>query len=117
MKEAVDCEVWLAVPISSHLSVLDDEIMELADCVVFETPSAQGGGSGKLHDHAVSARVRKGLKGKKVSLAGGLTPENVAEAISLVRPDIVDVSSGVETNGLKDAVKIERFIGAVRRCQ
>jgi phosphoribosylanthranilate isomerase len=70
-----------------------------------------------LHDHGISARVRGELKGKKISLAGGLAPENVAEAIALVRPDIVDVSSGVETGGRKDAIKIERFIREVRRCQ
>lgn len=48
-------------------------------------------------------------------LAGGLTPENVGQAISLLHPDIVDVSSGVErAPGLKDPVLIRRFLEAVR---
>jgi phosphoribosylanthranilate isomerase len=47
-------------------------------------------------------------------LAGGLTPENVAEAMERVRPDIVDVSSGVEASpGAKDHAKLARFAEAV----
>ena len=47
-------------------------------------------------------------------LAGGLTPENVREAISRCHPYAVDVSSGIETNGSKDKAKMEAFVSAVR---
>ncbi|MNH84225.1 N-(5'-phosphoribosyl)anthranilate isomerase [compost metagenome] len=51
-----------------------------------------------------------------IILAGGLHPGNVAEAIRLSQPFSVDVSSGVETNGQKDPVKMQEFVQAVRSC-
>ena len=47
-------------------------------------------------------------------LAGGLAPENVAQAIKAVRPFAVDVSSGIETDGVKDHMKMTAFVDAVR---
>lgn len=69
-------------------------------------------GSGKVWDwKAVSSFD---AKGKNIFLAGGLTPENVAEAIQTVHPYGVDVSSGVErTEGGKDQEKISKFVKEV----
>lgn len=72
------------------------------------------GGTGRTVDwHALAGVDRTGLP--PLILAGGLTPENVGEAIRVVRPYAVDVSSGVESSrGVKDAGLIRAFCDAVR---
>ena len=117
VKEAVDCEVWMAVHVGPGPDGPELGLMHQADCVVLDTATPQGGGAGLIHDHTVSARLCSEIRPNRCALAGGLTPENVAQAIAVVHPDIVDVSSGVETNGSKDATKIDRFIDTVRTCQ
>lgn len=69
------------------------------------------GGTGEAFDWSL---VPEGLS-KPIILAGGLTAENVAQAIARVRPYAVDVSGGVEAaKGIKDAQKIRAFMQAVR---
>ena len=86
----------------------DYYFLPLLDCAV----NGSYGGSGKAFDWSI-AKVAAGKY--RFVLAGGLTPENVGEAIASARPWGVDVSSGVETNGAKDIEKIKRFISTVRR--
>lgn len=51
---------------------------------------------------------------KPVLLAGGITPENVAEALAKVQPYGVDSSGGLETDGVKDAAKMEKYVSVIR---
>ncbi len=79
--------------------------------VVLDTvlPTASGG-SGTIHDWRLSRRVREALYPVPVMLAGGLTPENVRQAVGVVAPDWVDVSSGVEEGGRKSPHKVQAFL-------
>jgi phosphoribosylanthranilate isomerase len=70
------------------------------------------GGTGVTADWQVAQELAREFP---IIIAGGLTPQNVASAIKTVAPWGVDVSSGVETNGIKSIVKIKAFIGTVRR--
>ncbi len=80
--------------------------------VLLDTPDEQvHGGSGKLFDWRLIPQQAHG----RIILAGGLNAGNVGDAIDLVRPYAVDVSSGVESApGVKDPVKVQSFVDAVR---
>jgi phosphoribosylanthranilate isomerase len=73
------------------------------------------GGTGKVVDWNIVREQRDQLFGLPVILAGGLTPDNVAEAIRTARPDAVDVASGVESSPRKkDPAKVRDFIAAAQ---
>jgi phosphoribosylanthranilate isomerase len=113
---AAGLEVWRVVRIAtpSDLDLLGDATSE-SDAVLVEPRVAHvRGGAGLPLDLAVAREARTRLAGHPMVLAGGLTPGTVSEAVAFVRPDIVDVSSGVERQpGIKDLEKIARFVEAV----
>ena len=74
---------------------------------------ARRGGTGAKADWAAAARL---AASRPIVLAGGLTPENIADAIAIVRPFGVDVSSGVEdAPGLKNAARVKALFDVVRQ--
>jgi phosphoribosylanthranilate isomerase len=84
-----------------------------AQAILLDAPSAGYGGSGQRVDWRLAAAARE--RGKPIFLAGGLTPENVAEAVAAVRPYAVDVAGGVErAPGVKDGERMRRFVEEAR---
>jgi phosphoribosylanthranilate isomerase len=82
-----------------HLFLLDTNVRE------------KYGGTGRTFDWNLAKPIAEQFT---IIVAGGLTPRNVAEAIRTVSPWGIDVSSGVETRGVKDMAKVSKFIKAVR---
>lgn len=90
-------------------------VPDVADALVLDAAAIDGyGGQGVLTDWKRARSVRDATK-LPVILAGGLTPENVADAAKDVQPYGVDVSSGVETDKKKDAAKIKKFLEEARK--
>ena len=69
------------------------------------------GGTGRTHDWTISRKIREQC-GRPLFLAGGLRPENVADAIEQVRPFGLDICSGVRTGGKLDSSKLRAFVSA-----
>jgi len=91
-----------------------------ADAILLDSgrpggPVKELGGTGRVHDWTISARVREAIAPTPLYLAGGLRPENVAEAIATVRPFGLDVCNGVRTDDHLDETVLGAFVSAVRR--
>lgn len=85
-----------------------------ADWLLFDTfEERRAGGTGRRFDWSLLAAYPRT---KPFFLAGGLNPDNIAGAISLARPDAVDVASGVESEpGIKDHARVAQFFERVKR--
>lgn len=109
----------LKLPIIKSISVFVKEDIEkteslMADYLLLDSPPGKYvGGNGVAFDWNL-AHTTDELQ-KSIILAGGLTPENVSKAIRMINPYMVDVSSGVETAGIKDPSKIRTFIANAKR--
>ncbi len=118
MRKRFGGRVWaVARADGSMLPEWAEELFHEADAVLLDA-RVQGrlGGTGVKLEWGSLADSVSALRGRTpVVLAGGLTPENVAEAVRLMAPDVVDVSSGVESApGIKDHAKMRAFFDAAQ---
>lgn len=109
-------EVWAAIRIvGAHIPPDSKMLFNTADAIVLDARSGQRlGGTGKaLSWNDLAADLARDRGSSAVVLAGGLKPDNVASAVLTLAPDVVDVSSGVESSpGVKDPWLMREFFTA-----
>ena len=109
LKECTNVEVWKAVQIRSAADA-EKWIDSSADMLLFDAyHKDERGGTGEVFDWSSLDEFERPFM-----LAGGIDSTNVARAIRTVRPYGIDISSGIETNGVKDDEKIKAFTNIVR---
>ena len=99
------------LPIWKAFRVRGPEDLAAAEqCAADEILLDNGWGTGEVFDWNLAGGL-----GRSFLLAGGLTPENIPQAVETLHPKLVDISSGVETDGVKDREKIIAAVHAARR--
>ncbi|MFL0249223.1 phosphoribosylanthranilate isomerase [Clostridium neuense] len=107
-------EVWKAYSLNSEKDI---EIIRkcCADAFLIDSKSGNKiGGTGQVFDWSLLKKIKNYIE-KPIIVAGGLNEDNVEICIKKLNPFAVDVSSGVETKGFKDEIKIRNFIMKVRK--
>ena len=122
----MDCQsdgglaLWQAVNIAGSTDVNVEELFIKSSNIRGYVVDGAEYGSGKTfgwEDEKTFAFPKKlKIHNRQFILAGGLNIENVQNGIRILHPDVVDVSSGVERNGVKDAKLIRKFITAAKHC-
>ena len=113
--------IWAVVRVGqTGLPPSTAAVFDAADAVVLDAHvPGRLGGTGVRFDWRAIADALSSLRGRaRLVLAGGLTPDNIVEALDQLGPDVVDVSSGVESSpGVKDPDRMRRFAHAVSTWQ
>lgn len=116
IKKLSNFKVWKAAGIDSEALSLDERINRMfeydAEGILLDSiVNGVKGGTGRSFRWDIINNLNSG---KKIILAGGINPENIENAIKKVRPYAVDVSSGVEEDGIKSYEKMKKIIEKVR---
>lgn len=111
LRAATDCEIWRAVRVRTSDDILKADICG-ADKLVLDSFSNSGyGGLGKTADWSIINSVK--IK-TPFFLAGGINADNISDAVTSVDSYGIDISSGVETDGVKDREKIKYIMNLIR---
>ena len=108
---AIDPEVPIGAQMPKIMVLQQRHTMAGHRIVVDTKVAGEYGGTGQRFDWELASELARTFE---MNLAGGLTPDNVGEAVRSVRPWGVDASSGIETDGEKDPEKVRGFVRAVR---
>lgn len=115
LRDRFQGEIWSVVRVDGALPEKSYELFGVSDAIVLDKLDARLiGGTGRSFDWGEAARSLVQHRPRRLVLAGGLRAANVGDAIQLLRPDVVDVSSGVESSiGIKDHALMKEFAAAV----
>ncbi|MEI6857664.1 phosphoribosylanthranilate isomerase [Psychrilyobacter sp.] len=109
-----DYEIWKAFSVKER--GIEKKLLEYKEqtdlCLLDAYNKKVRGGSGEIFNWDLIEGISERYK---VALAGGITSENILEAVEKVRPYVIDLSSGLETDGFKDEEKIEEVIKKIKR--
>jgi phosphoribosylanthranilate isomerase len=117
VRERYSLPVWKAIAVADEAAVTAaiSRYVGTADAFLFDTYDPKlAGGTGKRFSWEHIPFLQERAAGTRCIVAGGIEESNVSELLCKYRPQMIDVSSGVETNGEKDGEKIKRFIQRVR---
>ncbi len=119
VRDAGSWKVWKTVHARSGFSILESAgpYADVADGILLDAwDPARPGGTGRTFAwDGVGREVREAIGSATFIAAGGMTPENAGAAVAALSPDVLDVSSGVEsTHGAKDPGRVRAFVDAVR---
>lgn len=111
VKDLIGLPVWKAVRVQNAQDIKIAELLGADKLILEGYVSGQAGGTGITADWKLISKHKPQIP---FFLAGGLTPQNLFEAINTVKPYGVDLSSGIETDGIKDYKKMQEIVNIIR---
>ncbi len=112
VKDETGLKIWKSISVKNKESLDVEDLCSIVDCFVLDSYSKiLRGGSGKTFDWSLAESFSKN---HFTALAGGIDENNINEAYMAVKPNIIDLSSAVETDGFKDYKKIERLMRRIK---